>query len=61
MTGIPYAQPDHAIIMSKFANEIMLKTQNITVSLVDKLGEETRDLSLRIGLVRFDIRVIDLY
>ena len=60
MTGLPHAQPDHAIIMAKFANEIMLKTQDTTASLVDRLGEETRELSLRVGLVSVEIWVLAL-
>lgn len=39
------------MIMAKFANEILLKTQELTADLAGQLGEETRQLSLRIGLV----------
>lgn len=51
-SGLPKAQPDHAIIMAKFANEILIKTQDITLSLEEKLGKGTADLALRVGLVR---------
>ena len=37
--------------MAKFANEILLKTHQLTAELAEKLGEETRELSLRVGLV----------
>ena len=37
--------------MAKFANEILLKMRLVTADLVTKLGEETRELSLRVGLV----------
>eukprot|EP00977_Amphora_coffeiformis_P028516 scaffold35616_cov214-Amphora_coffeaeformis.AAC.1 len=47
---LPKAQPDHAIIMAKFANEIVVKMQNVASSLEDKLGEGTSELTLRIGL-----------
>ena len=54
VTGLPAAQPDHALIMAKFANEILLKTQELAENLTEKLGEETRNLTLRIGLVRHE-------
>ena len=50
MTGIPEAQPDHAILMVKFARDCLVKTQQVVRELVTLLGEDTADLQMRIGL-----------
>ncbi|CAB9509771.1 Receptor-type guanylate cyclase gcy [Seminavis robusta] len=50
VTGIPLPQEDHAVIMAKFANSCMQKMDEVTSSLVDKLGADTTDLKLRGGL-----------
>lgn len=59
-TGLPTAQPEHALIMAKFANEILLKTHEVTAALAEKLGEETRELTVRVGLVRLESASCDL-
>ena len=46
-TGIPEAQPDHAVIMVKFARDCLNKTAQITRELVDRLGPDTADLAMR--------------
>lgn len=49
-TGIPNAQPDHAVIMARFAQRCMLRLSDVTCQLVDSLGEDTATLEMRIGL-----------
>ncbi|CAJ1945036.1 unnamed protein product [Cylindrotheca closterium] len=50
VTGIPEPQANHAAIMVKFAHECMVKMDQLTIELADKLGEETRDLKMRVGI-----------
>ena len=51
-TGLPKPQPDHAMIMVKFATDCMAKMNRIVCSssLVDTLGNDTADLTMRVGL-----------
>jgi class 3 adenylate cyclase len=49
-TGIPYPQKDHAVIMVKFARDIISKMVNLTRDLADALGKDTADLQMRVGL-----------
>lgn len=48
--GIPNAQPKHAVIMTNFARQCMLRMREIVHELADELGEDTLNLQLRIGL-----------
>jgi class 3 adenylate cyclase len=50
VTGLPDPQPDHAIIMAKFAADCRLKLMEITTSLEVTLGPDTGDLGMRFGL-----------
>lgn len=51
VTGVPNAQKDHAVIMSKFAFDCSLHLQQlISGKLAEDFGEDTRELSLRVGL-----------
>lgn len=50
MTGLPDPQPDHAIIMSKFAKESMQKMAELVRLLEVSLGPDTADLCMRYGL-----------
>mmetsp|Transcript_2519 Transcript_2519/g.6009 ORF Transcript_2519/g.6009 Transcript_2519/m.6009 type:complete len:729 (+) Transcript_2519:76-2262(+) len=50
VTGIPEPQTNHASIMVKFAHDCMVKMDQLTIELADKLGEDTRDLKMRVGL-----------
>ena len=50
VAGVPEPQADHAVRMAKFAQEIMLKFNEVTHALDKTLGPETSDLQLRIGL-----------
>mmetsp|Transcript_2517 Transcript_2517/g.6005 ORF Transcript_2517/g.6005 Transcript_2517/m.6005 type:complete len:116 (+) Transcript_2517:1995-2342(+) len=36
--------------MVKFAHDCMVKMDQLTIELADKLGEDTRDLKMRVGL-----------
>lgn len=50
VTGIPTAQPDHAVRMARFAYEIMLHMHELASSLESLLGPGTANLSIRVGL-----------
>ena len=49
-TGLPKAQPEHAVIMAKFAASCSSKIGRVTDRLADQLGEDTRNLTLRFGM-----------
>jgi class 3 adenylate cyclase len=50
VAGLPEPMKDHAIVMAKFANDIMNQIHKLTCKLEVKLGPDTGDLTLRIGL-----------
>jgi hypothetical protein len=50
VTGLPEAQPNHAVIMVRFASGCMHKMATITKELEVSLGPDTGDLGLRFGL-----------
>ena len=50
VTGLPEAQPAHAIIMTKFASECCIKLNELTHQLEVRLGPDTGDLAMRFGL-----------
>ena len=50
VTGIPDPRKDHAVIMARFAREIMIKMDTVTKVLELTLGPGTGDLKLRIGI-----------
>lgn len=50
VSGLPEPRADHAMIMSKFANDIMATMRTLTRDLEATLGPDTGDLTLRIGL-----------
>ena len=51
MAGLPEEQPDHAIIVARFANACQKKLNNLLeAELVEQFGPDTAELSLRIGL-----------
>jgi hypothetical protein len=50
VTGLPEVQPDHAVIMAKFAAECILKLRQVLIAMTDQYGSDTAVLSLRIGL-----------
>ena len=49
-TGLPNPQPDHAVIMAKFAQDCMSKLDRVVERLSTSLGEGTRELALRSGM-----------
>ena len=49
-TGLPEPQENHAIIMVRFARDCMVKLNELKHELVDKLGAETAELEMRVGL-----------
>lgn len=49
-TGLPNDQPDHAVRMVKFARDCRLAMSETVYGLVDRLGADTRDLEMRVGL-----------
>ena len=48
--GLAQMNPRHGIIMARFAVECRNKMQQVTEELASSLGEDTRDLQLRVGL-----------
>lgn len=48
--GLPTPNPDHSVIMAKFANECMYKMDRIVQRMSNHLGPDTADLRLRAGL-----------
>lgn len=51
ITGVPCPQKDHAVLMAKFACDCMEKMDYlIHTKLANQLGEEVRELKLRVGM-----------
>jgi len=50
VTGLPDPQPDHAVIMAKFAHLCLIKFAATVKNLETTLGPDTSDLGLRVGL-----------
>ena len=50
VTGIPNPQPDHAVIMVRFAEECITKMHQVTSKLAATMGPDTADLTIRVGL-----------
>ena len=50
VAGLPDPRPDHAVVMARFAKECLTQMNNLTKKLEFKLGPDTGDLSMRIGL-----------
>lgn len=50
VTGLPEPQPNHAVIMTRFSWECMLKMNEITKELEVSLGPDTGELTMRFGL-----------
>ena len=49
VSGVPEPQPDHAVRMTKFAQECLTKFNSLTRELEKQLGPETHDPKMRIG------------
>jgi class 3 adenylate cyclase len=50
VAGLPDPQPDHAVIMTRFAEDCIVKMRQVTSRLADTMGTDTADLTIRIGL-----------
>jgi class 3 adenylate cyclase len=50
VTGLPVPQPDHAVIMARFARDCIHEMQELLPLLSKLLGHETADLALRVGI-----------
>jgi len=50
VAGLPDPRKDHAIVMARFARDVLYKMNDLTKKLEVTLGPDTGDLSLRIGL-----------
>jgi len=50
VTGLPTAQPDHAIIICQFANDCITRLSQLMPMLVERLGPDTECLAMRFGL-----------
>jgi hypothetical protein len=50
VAGVPEPLPDHAVRMTKFAQECLSKFNALTREMEKQLGPETGDLKMRIGL-----------
>eukprot|EP00934_Nitzschia_sp_Nitz4_P007117 Nitzschia sp. Nitz4//scaffold45_size130396//87784//91702//NITZ4_003463-RA/size130396-processed-gene-0.197-mRNA-1//1//CDS//3329552440//7107//frame0 len=49
-SGLPEARPDHAVAMARFANECLSRFHVVVVGLEKKLGPDTGDLGIRMGM-----------
>ncbi|CAB9513648.1 Receptor-type guanylate cyclase gcy [Seminavis robusta] len=50
VTGLPVAQPNHALLMIKFARGCLAQMSKLTRQLEGTLGPDTGELALRVGL-----------
>ena len=50
VTGLPVAQPDHAVRMVKFARECLSTMEQLTSQLSESLGHDTKLLAMRVGM-----------
>jgi class 3 adenylate cyclase len=50
VAGLPKPQPDHALIMTKFAEDCIVKIRQITAKLAVTMGADTANLMIRVGL-----------
>jgi class 3 adenylate cyclase len=50
VTGVPEPQKDHAVIMCRFAKDMLFKCNMLTSRLECTLGPDTGDLDLRVGI-----------
>ena len=50
VSGLPVPRQDHAIVMAWFARDCLYRLNNILVELEQRLGPDTADLGMRVGL-----------
>ena len=49
-TGVPEPRTDHAVALARFARDCMVKMSTLTKKLETRLGPDTADLALRMGM-----------
>jgi class 3 adenylate cyclase len=49
VTGVPQPRKDHAVVMAKFARDLLQTLEEELLKLVPVLGEETTNLAMRVG------------
>ena len=49
VAGLPHPRDDHAVVMSRFANDCCRRMQKMCKALSKTLGPDTDDLGIRIG------------
>lgn len=50
VAGLPMAQPDHAVIMTRFTSDCIEKMNQLAGELSKRLGADTAKLAMRVGL-----------
>jgi class 3 adenylate cyclase len=50
VAGLPDPQPDHAVIMTRFAEDCIVRMRQVTFRLTDTMGPDTANLTIRVGL-----------
>ena len=50
VAGVPHFRKDHAVVMARFARDVLHITQKVTEQLQLELGPDTADLGIRVGL-----------
>lgn len=50
VTGLPNPQPDHAVIMVRFASECLVRLNALLGSLSETMGDDTAELGIRVGM-----------
>ena len=50
VSGVPDHRSDHAVVMARFARDILIQISVETKKLEGTLGSETSNLNLRIGI-----------
>lgn len=48
--GLPRPRDDHALVVAKFARDMLHVFEDLQVSLLPRLGSHTVDLGLRVGI-----------
>jgi class 3 adenylate cyclase len=50
VAGLPEARKDHAVVMSRFARDCIIRMSHLTRKLEVQLGPDTTELAMRVGL-----------
>lgn len=49
-TGLPKPREDHALVMAKFARDMIAVFEDLQISLMSRIGSQVMDLGLRVGI-----------